>query len=417
MVTYLKRGKEGEAFNIQPIRGAIMETYVRLFAATFFFFGAQLAILAADPPADNAPKAGAAEGAVKAGPAKAEFERIHEEFKAVQADLTNLQMEYRKASPGDRPTIEKKWKESRQKGEELQDKFIQAAEKAFAEAPDADKELTGLLWKVFAYEAGHDDFENAARLGKLLIDNGSKPNDRGFALAGVAAVSVGDFKSAANFFKQATAAGAFKNPPDEKDTEMQNAFHFSQVLPELEKNWDKEQKIREAEAKADDLPRVRIKTDKGEMIVELFENEAPNTVANFISLVEKKFYDGLAFHRVLQGFMAQGGDPQGNGSGGPGYNIPCECYQPNHRDHFRGTLSMAHAGRDTGGSQFFLCFIPTKQLDGKHTAFGRVISGFDVLSKIQRRDPEDPNAGDPDKIVEMTVVRKRNHEYKVKKTN
>ena len=186
-------------------------------------------------------------------------------------------------------------------------------------------------------------------------------------------------------------------------------------LDKFKKAWDKEQKIREAESKADDLPRVLLKTNKGDIEIELFENEAPNTVANFITLVEKGFYNGLTFHRVLANFMAQGGDPRGDGTGGPGYTIPCECYQPNFRLHFRGSLSMANAGRDTGGSQFFITFVPTDYLDGKHTVFGRVIKGFDVLAKIQRRDPEEANPPDPDKIIEAKVLRKRPHEYKVKK--
>jgi cyclophilin family peptidyl-prolyl cis-trans isomerase len=175
--------------------------------------------------------------------------------------------------------------------------------------------------------------------------------------------------------------------------------------------WKKEQEIRAAEAKADDLPRVLLKTNKGEIEIELFENEAPNSTANFIALVEKGFYNGVVFHRVLPQFMAQGGDPTGTGSGGPGYVIPCECYQPNHRLHFRGTLSMAHAGRDTGGSQFFLTFLPTRHLDGKHTAFGRVVKGMDVLPKLQRRNPEQPEQPEPDKIVEAKVLRKRPHAY------
>ena len=112
-----------------------------------------------------------------------------------------------------------------------------------------------------------------------------------------------------------------------------------------------------------------MKTSEGDIEIELFENEAPNTVLNFITLVDKGFYNGLKFHRVLPGFMAQGGDPKGDGTGGPGYTIPCECYQPDHRLHFRGSLSMAHAGRDTGGSQFFLTFVPTQHLDGMHTGF------------------------------------------------
>jgi cyclophilin family peptidyl-prolyl cis-trans isomerase len=350
------------------------------------------------------------------GSAKEEFEKVHADYNAVNADLRSLQVEYRKAAKQDRPALEKKWAEAYRKGEEMQQKYFKAAEAVFAEAPNADPNITQLLWRIFGYQVSIDDYENAAPLAKMLIDNGSV-KDQGCALAGVAAVAVGDFKSAADYFAKAKAAGLLKTQPDPKDKEMANAFNFSRTLASLEANWDKEQQIREAEAKADDLPRVRIKTAKGEIVVELFENEAPNTVANFITLVEKKFYDGLTFHRVLPGFMAQGGDPKGDGMGGPGYSIPDEVSNPNHRNHFRGSLSMAKSSApNSGGSQFFLCFVPTPGLDGVHTVFGRVISGFDVLSKIQRRDPEDPNMADPDKILEMKVERKRKHEYTVKKT-
>jgi cyclophilin family peptidyl-prolyl cis-trans isomerase len=114
--------------------------------------------------------------------------------------------------------------------------------------------------------------------------------------------------------------------------------------------------------------------------------------------------------------MAQGGCPIGDGTGGPGYNIFCECYREDYRRHFRGTLSMAHAGRDTGGSQFFLTFVQTPHLNGRHTAFGRVIEGMEVLAKIQRIDPEEQGSKpEPDKIVKAEVLRKRNHEYKPNK--
>jgi cyclophilin family peptidyl-prolyl cis-trans isomerase len=140
-------------------------------------------------------------------------------------------------------------------------------------------------------------------------------------------------------------------------------------------------------------------------------------VANFITLVEKKFYDGLVFHRVLPHFMAQGGDPNGDGSGGPGYEIPDECHQPNARMHFRGSLSMAKtAAPDTGGSQFFLTFIPTAHLNGQHTVFGRVVEGLDVLDRLQRRNPESATSPEPDKIVKAEVLRKRDHAYTFKKT-
>jgi cyclophilin family peptidyl-prolyl cis-trans isomerase len=381
-----------------------MQTSMRLAAIAVLFFVSGIGLRAQDaPPA-------------KPGSAKEEFQKIHAEYNAALAELRILQTDYRKASREEKPALEKKWKEAYAKGEALQSKYFQAAEKAFVEAPNADKELLKLLWSIFAQEVNQDDYENAARLAKLLIDNGNS-SPRGFALAGVAAVAVGDFKSAAAYFDKAQKAEAFKTPPSPKDKALENAMVFSKNLPALEKNWEQEQKIREAEAKADDLPRVLIKTEKGDITIELFENEAPNSVANFISLVEKNFYTNVPFHRVLQGFMAQGGDPTGTGGGGPGYMIPDEVSNPNYRKHFRGSLSMAKSQQpNSGGSQFFLCFVPTSYLDGQHTVFGRVIDGFDVLAKIRRRDPEDPNAPEPNKILEMKVLRKRDHEYKFKKT-
>lgn len=164
---------------------------------------------------------------------------------------------------------------------------------------------------------------------------------------------------------------------------------------------------------ADPLPRVLLRTTKGDVIVELYEDEAPNTVANFINLVEKKFYDGTKFHRVIEGFMAQGGDPEGTGRGGPGYTIACECTKPNARRHQRGSLSMAHKGRDTGGSQFFICFRPTPHLDGQHTVFGQVVEGMDVVDKFERSD--NPYV-QPDKIIEARVLQKRNHPYEPRTT-
>jgi len=189
---------------------------------------------------------------------------------------------------------------------------------------------------------------------------------------------------------------------------------LKEALEDERKKVNEEMAIRAAEAEADDLPRVRISTSAGDIVLELFENQAPNTVANFISLVEKGFYAGTPFHRVIPEFMAQGGDPTGRGDGDPGYAIPCETGKPNARKHFRGSISMAHAGKDTGGSQFFLTFRPTEHLDGKHTVFGRVIEGFDVLPKINRTQTPDGRVIPgikPDTIVTAEVVRKRPHDY------
>ncbi|WP_025026147.1 peptidylprolyl isomerase [Caldalkalibacillus mannanilyticus] len=120
-----------------------------------------------------------------------------------------------------------------------------------------------------------------------------------------------------------------------------------------------------------------------EVLIDLFENDAPNTVANFEKLVSEGFYNGLSFHRVIPGFVAQGGCPHGTGTGGPGYTINCEI---NPNKHERGTLAMAHAGRNTGGSQFYICYQPQPHLDGQHTVFGKVISGMEHVDQFKGQD-------------------------------
>ena len=125
--------------------------------------------------------------------------------------------------------------------------------------------------------------------------------------------------------------------------------------------------------------------DKGSITIELFESDAPKTVANFESLIKKGFYDGLIFHRVIKGFMAQGGCPNGNGTGGPGYSIPCET-KGNPHTHDRGSLSMAHRGPNTGGSQFFIVYEPQPHLNGIHTVFGKVIDGMDIVDQLNQGD-------------------------------
>lgn len=133
--------------------------------------------------------------------------------------------------------------------------------------------------------------------------------------------------------------------------------------------------------------KAEIRTAKGVMIVEFFENDAPKTVANFVKLAKDGFYNGLNFHRVIPDFVIQGGCPDGTGAGGPGYSIDCELTGEN-QYHDKGVLSMAHAGRNTGGSQFFICHsrTNTSHLDRNHTCFGKVVEGLDVIDAIQPKD-------------------------------
>ena len=130
-------------------------------------------------------------------------------------------------------------------------------------------------------------------------------------------------------------------------------------------------------------------TDKGEIVLELFANQVPRTVNNFVFLARAGFYDGTIFHRVIADFMVQGGDPTGTGTGGPGYRFEDE-FHPQLRHDKPGVLSMANAGPNTNGSQFFITHVPTPWLDNRHSVFGQVIEGIDVLFSIPPRDPQRP---------------------------
>ena len=361
---------------------------------------------------EQAPSAG--DAAPGQGPT-AEFKKVLSELQSVLADLRILQHKYREADEATQAELKKKWKALIVKGRTLEPQLPAAAEKAFAADPASNREAADLLRTLASshliVRAEHtddapvqeltDNFDEAWRVSQLLLE-GDHKNDSLYDIAGVAAYALCKFDEAEKYLNLAL----------KKQRISKLGRQYLAGIERRKKDWAKEQEIRRAEAEADDLPRVKLTTSQGEIVVELFENEAPKTVANFISLVDKGFYDGLTFHRVLPGFMAQGGCPRGDGTGGPGYHIPCECYQPGYRKHFRGSLSMAKgAARDTGGSQFFLTFAPTPFLDGQHTVFGRVIEGMDVLNKLQRRDPQKANQPEPDNILKAEVLRRRDHEY------
>ena len=144
-----------------------------------------------------------------------------------------------------------------------------------------------------------------------------------------------------------------------------------------------------------------ISTDKGDVVVELFADKAPTTVNNFVFLARDGYYDGVTFHRVIHGFMAQGGDPTGSGRGGPGYTFADE-FHPSLRHDQAGILSMANAGPGTNGSQFFITYGPTPHLDGRHSVFGKVIQGMDVVEAIPERDPM--RASEPGTAMNSVVI-------------
>jgi peptidyl-prolyl cis-trans isomerase B (cyclophilin B) len=203
-----------------------------------------------------------------------------------------------------------------------------------------------------------------------------------------------------------------------RNRRLQNEIRSQrQVFEEYVTLWEEEQALRMSEAEADDLPRVQIITNRGPILVELFEDQAPIAVANFITLAESGFYDQTKFHRYEPDFMVQGGDPNTKpgapgrpGMGGPGYFLPNEGMEPQHRNHFNDSIAMAMMGSGenarTAGSQFYLNHRPTPWLNGRHTVFGRVLEGQDIVRSLRKDD----------EIQTMIVVRKRDHDYSTYET-
>jgi cyclophilin family peptidyl-prolyl cis-trans isomerase len=334
--------------------------------------------------------------------AEANFSTAQEQLKKLVGELTVLQAEYQQPD-ADKTAIENKFNATRDQARTAALTLERTAAAAVLSNPE-NTEACAVVRDVLKSAMQADDPRTVVSLTATLHGVG-KADEEILLTGATAAMITSELELAEKFLKAAEVAGV----DGSKVAGLQKAIVRERLKVEAE------MAIRATEKEVDNLPQVKIETTKGTIVVELFENEAPNTVANFVSLVESHFYDGTPFHRVIPGFMAQGGDPTGTGTSGPGYTIACECDVPDARKHFLGSLSMAHAGKDTGGSQFFLTFAPTEHLDGRHTVFGRVIEGFEILPKITRT--EGPQAGSSkDRILKAELIRKRDHEYKPKTT-
>ncbi len=384
-------------------RKIVQKHFLLLLLAGLFLYSSPIHIdVAAAPVKQETDEATLPEADSSLAIAEANFNTAQEELKKLVGELTVLQAEYQQPD-ADKIAIENSFNATRDKARTAALALEKTAAAAVLSNPE-NAEACAVVRDVLKAAMQADDPRTAVSLTETL-SNAGKADEEILLTGAAAAMITSELEVAEKFLSAAEVAGVDAN----KIVELKKTIESER--PKVEE----EMAIRATEKNEDDLPRVKIETTKGTIVVELFENEAPNTVANFVSLVESHFYDGTPFHRVIPGFMAQGGDPTGTGTSGPGYTIACECDLPDARKHFLGSLSMAHAGKDTGGSQFFLTFAPTEHLDGRHTVFGRVIEGFEILPKITRT--EGPQARpSKDKILKAEIIRKRDHEYKPKTT-
>ncbi len=284
--------------------------------------------------------------------------------------------------------------------------------KKFTSDPQANLQLGKFLEELTEKNTADSRFEGSLEMA-LALQAAGVPSKQLPEMIALSSIAENKFEDAKPWIEKHFAES-------EKPKPVLGALY--EHLGSLATDWVEELRLRDEDAKGEPLPQVSIMTTKGELVVELFENQAPDAVANFISLVEAGFYDGLQFHRVLEHFMAQTGCPEGDGSGGPGYAIYGEAKKPNARKFFRGSLGVALAAGnpDSGGSQFFICFMPTFSLNGEYTSFGRVVSGIEVLGCLQKVNPEEKKKEGEippilDEVIEAKVIRKRSHEYKPNK--
>ena len=244
------------------------------------------------------------------GPARTKYEATLEEWRGILKTLQQLRVRFNEADISEVNGIKKEWEDAITRGNELIPQLRDDGLAAFVESPNEDNVLTQLLLKLAEDAMDKNDFDVVANMTSTMLNSGCTVRSL-YNLAGISMFCIHEFEIAKVFLTKAQELEEISEMAigDLKDIDSYTEF------------WNREQEIRTAEAEADNLPRITFKTTRGDIVIELFENEAPGTVGNMISLVSSGFYDNLKFHRVLPNFMAQGGCPKGDGTGGPGYEI------------------------------------------------------------------------------------------------
>ena len=374
--------------------------------------GAAFAQAPSAPP--SAPQAGGQGESAELELAQCEYDQAVAELRRLTKQAFLARLSYETGTRAESENHRKSWEQSVADGERQRTVLEEAAVRLGTLSKNPSPELLQLLSQMHLTYVRAGRWHRAEKFAVLL--RGPLAKDETFlSRDAISAVSKNDFEAAAKF--RENYGHLVSDLPEE-----QKLLYLQ--LPELIQKYEREKKFLEKDASGEPLPRVVFKTTKGRIEVELFEDQAPDTVSNFIYLVEQGFYNEINFHRVIHGFMAQaGGFNTSKMPKDPGYAIYDEYGLQDSREHFQGYLSMANASVPrSASSQFFINFVPTPHLDGRHTVFGRVIEGFDAMESITRTDYKDEEGQQkeipdvqPDYIISAEVIRKRSHEYTPRK--
>jgi cyclophilin family peptidyl-prolyl cis-trans isomerase len=341
-------------------------------------------------------------------PKTPEFQAATDAFRAHLFQMVENELRFHNSdNQEEEKRYRSQWYELREQGFELYQSMLSAALDEFQADPQGKQALAEILFGALKRNVENDLYEGMLPIAQAL-DRVEFPAPELTAILAMCCLAENEFELARQPLEKLIATGS---APDE-------LLRIYEELDSLTAAWQDELVRRERDAQGEPLPLASLETTKGTIVIELFENDAPEAVANFISLAEKGFYNYNAFFMVLSNLMAQTGCPKSDGSGGPGYFIPRESEEFTPRKLFRGSVSLAllEDMPDSGGSQFMIAYLPLSLLSEQSTVFGRVISGMPNVAKLNRIDPnEKKEEGEPpvvpDEILSVEILRKRDHKY------
>ncbi|MFM8572665.1 MAG: peptidylprolyl isomerase [Pirellula sp.] len=343
------------------------------------------------------------------------FRKASDDFKIAIADYTDAHVRIQHRLKDTLPDgVREKWLEQLRKSNQALRVYREAAAALYASDPEKYPGVGAILKEMLISDGKTDRLDHWIGPAKVLLNTQKLVDDEVLLYAGYAGLIEGDFELVKQTWSTLEAS---------RKLGQQESILFSK-LDDIKASWDKEQ-IRQEEDKSKNNPQVRVLTTKGEIVVELFEDDAPETVANFVYLVEQGYYTRKPFFFVKEHLLAQTGCEKGDGKGNAGYGVKPEADSPTRRSHFRGSLAMpvgvnndpSAGSMNFAGAQFYFTFVPLPLADERNAVFGRVISGIEVLGLFKNVDLTDEEARKdpslrPDTIIRVEVIRKRDHEYR-----
>lgn len=343
-------------------------------------------------------------------------------FQAATTKIISVMNQYSlafNASAAEFEELDNAWFESLNAAHVARKDWITRGAELYASDMEEYKFVGMALKEMILYDITADRLDAWADVARILLKGDTSKLDRDWMLSMITACL------ANNEYDEAIQLGGILRTASETDPNQKLeswTLQYMDTFPSMKREWERELEFRKKDADSGQNPVVELVTSKGKVVIELFEDQAPNTVANFIYLIERSYYNRKSFFRVENLTVAQTGCEKNDGSGSAGYTIPGESTEENYRGHFRGSVALALGStesgpdRNSGSSQFYICYMPLEHLNKEYTVFGRVIEGMENMSLLRHvnlaNKEEKEGGANPDLLIRAKVIKKRDHEYR-----